>query len=198
MITSFAEKLTDSAIRHGVISGEGRNVYHYGFELMVSTAVHALIVIIAGIVMKSLMESLLFWWVLAVVRGQTGGYHAETYLKCNIVFALVLTASLWWAKYSAPYYNYAVIIIQFAVYFITVLFLCPVENKNKPLNSEHSSYVLQILPHHTGTLIVPFLYMGSEHEVFTEVIDKGFTLYIRQNNVKWNEIYRCNLSDFVI
>lgn len=61
-----------------------------------------------------------------------------------------------------------------------------------------SSYVLQILPHHTGTLIVPFLYMGSEHEVFTEVIDKGFTLYIRQNNVKWNEIYRCNLSDFVI
>ena len=25
---------------------------------------------------------------------------------------------------------------QFAVYFITVLFLCPVENKNKPLNSE--------------------------------------------------------------
>ena len=87
---------------------------------------------------------------------------------------------------------------QFAVYFITVLFLCPVENKNKPLNSEHSSYVLQILPHHTGTLIVSFLYMGSEHEVFTEVIDKGFTLYIRQNNVKWNEIYRCNLSDFVI
>ena len=136
MITSFAEKLTDSAIRHGVISEEDRNVYHYGFELMVSTAVHAVIVVIAGIVMKSPMESLLFWWVLAVVRGQTGGYHAETYLKCNIVFALVLTASLWWAKYSAPYYNYAVIIIQFAVYFITVLFLCPVENKNKPLNSE--------------------------------------------------------------
>ena len=32
MITSFAEKLTDSAIRHGVISEEDRNVYHYGFD----------------------------------------------------------------------------------------------------------------------------------------------------------------------
>ena len=72
--------------------------------------------------------------IFSTLRRFTGGYHANTYLKCKIITMSVFLASLFFSNMLNA--NWWMYLILFIVGNIIVFFLAPIENPNKPLDGE--------------------------------------------------------------
>ena len=64
------------------------SIYVYGIELMISSLIGTIVVLTMGILFKSVIESIIFMVSLSLIRFFSGGYHAQTYIRCNTVFAI--------------------------------------------------------------------------------------------------------------
>ena len=72
------------------------------------------------------------------IRQFTGGYHADSYFKCNLTFAVVTVLVFGFTKmavYSETYTMPNHILFLF-LSFIIVFHFSPIENENKPLDQE--------------------------------------------------------------
>ena len=77
-----------------------------------------------------------FLLVFILVRQYTGGYHADTYVRCNAAFVLTYLLSVGiWIFCRAHDLKVAVWFILLGAY-IAMAAIAPVENKNKPLDDE--------------------------------------------------------------
>lgn len=143
MITSIAQSIASYLIRNKIIESEKLDIYIYGFEIMISTIVSILVGLVLGIVFSQLTETIVFLLIFVLLRSYCGGYHTDTYLKCNIVFAVNITAVMLILKFVSSYpFVINVAVIAFAL--LTIAMLAPVENIYKPLTkSEKKSYKIK-------------------------------------------------------
>ena len=81
-----AKKIVEYLVKCGEISNNDYEVeyYRYGIEVALSSLLNLAIIIIIGIISMHIIESLIFLIVFIFVRQVTGGYHADTYFKCNL------------------------------------------------------------------------------------------------------------------
>ena len=129
MITSISKKLASYLCRKNIIDKDKKEIYQYGYEVLISGLIGFAIVIILGILMNRFIESLLFLGVFVPVRQLTGGYHADSYLKCNIVFTVVFLVVMLVTEAMVS----TISIIMLAVYEFA-----PMENPNKPLDENQN------------------------------------------------------------
>lgn len=82
--------------------------------------------------------SVLYYVIFVMVRQWTGGYHADSYLKCNITFAGITFFTLGMTKLSDMSEMYSLTIHGLMLVFalLSVWKYAPVENPNKPLTKE--------------------------------------------------------------
>ena len=107
---------------------------------MLSTIVSILIALILGIALHCVAAATAFLTMFIILRSVGGGYHAPTYLQCNLLFAFVTAVVLLSYKF--------VPIAQFTVLHYSILFFsiivaiayAPVENANKPLSIVQKKY----------------------------------------------------------
>ena len=136
MITAIAEKVSLTFAKSGIIEEQKQDLMRYGLEIIISTLIGTLIIIILGVLLKSILFSLIFIAVLVPLRQYTGGYHADTYLFCNI--SLIIT-------YLFTYYACKVIPQNFYSWFslgaILLAIICeilfaPIDSQNKRLTEK--------------------------------------------------------------
>ena len=103
-----AKKIAEYLVKRGEISNNDYEVeyYRYGIEVALSSLLNLAIIIIIGIISMHIIESLIFLIVFIFVRQVTGGYHADTYFKCNLYLCLSFVLLL-------ISYDFLVIIIMF-------------------------------------------------------------------------------------
>jgi accessory gene regulator B len=136
MIIFLSNHLTNFLCEKKIIDEEQKPVYVYGFEIIISSLIGMIIVFSIGLVLGKLIEACIFYVIFVVTRTYTGGYHANSYFKCNMVFfsvyvsALILTVALTYV------YNIVIHIMILVIYLSAVLGLSPMENVNKPMNEE--------------------------------------------------------------
>ena len=87
MITSLAQYITDILLENNTIKREYLDIYVYGFEVLISSVLSVFICMVLGSVFSQIIECVVFLIVFVALREFCGGYHAETYLKCNLIFA---------------------------------------------------------------------------------------------------------------
>ena len=118
----------------GVIDPEYEEVYKYGLELVLSFLFSTAVIIAVGAAIGKLLPALVFLAVFISVRRFTGGYHADTYLKCKLttvsVYLIVSAAS------SLFDVGYAAFIICAVTGLAVILLFAPIENPNKPLTTK--------------------------------------------------------------
>ncbi len=114
-------------------------VYTYGIELMISSLIGMILIVTLGLITNRLFEAIVYIVTLFAVRSFSGGYHANSYLKCNIIYVIAFSAVVLLNNYIlenlnfAEYFIYGFILLS----FLTVLFLfSPVENKNKKIDDK--------------------------------------------------------------
>jgi accessory gene regulator B len=119
-----------------VISDESdvQDFYRYGIEISISSFLNIFLVLLLGIIINHIAESIIFLLLFILIRSFTGGYHADTYFRCNLLMCttFILTAlanSIFSNKFSL-----LIIIVLICVTELIVSILGPIENKNKPID----------------------------------------------------------------
>lgn len=138
MISRMVSRITLALKRNQIIPEDEIEIYQYGLEMIASTIVNCLIVVVIGMIMKELLAAVLFFIMFAIIRSCSGGYHADTYLKCNSIFAICLLCVLFWVKYVGSFYSIWCHLIFITIYIMLVVKYTPVENQNKPLTPDQS------------------------------------------------------------
>ena len=114
-------------------------LYIYGLELLFSSAVSTILLLVLGIVIGALVESIIFIVVFSALRIFAGGFHSRSFILCNLLTVLNFVIVLVIYRYfSEILFSPVVFSIVFGLSFIICLFFAPVENINNPIN-----YVLQ-------------------------------------------------------
>ena len=138
IITFLGKSISHFLCEKKVIAEQEVEVYQYGFEILISTTLGLLITVAIGIVLNMFFLSVLYYVIFVMVRQWTGGYHADSYLKCNITFAGITFFTLGMTKLSDMSEMYSLTIHGLMLVFalLSVWKYTPVENPNKRIREE--------------------------------------------------------------
>lgn len=131
----LAEVVTDFLLKKHYITAEEKEVCQYGYAVLFSNLLGLLIIVIISLLTGRIADGLVFAGIFVTTRKYSGGYHANTYLRCNLTvacvycFYLVLSAAI--SEQDA-----GILCIMYILYMLCVIEKSPVENKNKPLDDE--------------------------------------------------------------
>lgn len=136
-------------VKH-IIAEKNAEIYQYGFEMIISTILGFLITLFIGILLQSVWLSLLYYVIFVLMRQLTGGYHADTNWKCNIVFFAVTLFTVGMEKiiYINQMYTFPLHILLLIASTMIIWNGTPVENVNKPLTASQKKWhhkIAQIL-----------------------------------------------------
>lgn len=132
MLRLLSKTIADKICEKSLVNREDVSIYTYGLEVLISTAFSFLTILVIGFLFSALFEAVLFLSVLVVIRRFTGGYHAKTYIGCNLSCSLLFVISLF--LNSVLSFNLVVLIIIHVSGIVIVMLIAPVENVNKPLS----------------------------------------------------------------
>lgn len=153
--------------------------YRYGIEITTSTILNVLLVLLIGIVTQHLIESIVFLFTFILLRLFSGGYHAESYFRCNLLMCcsfltLVILYEIILNKTSISS-SILFVIISSLFFFALALIFCPVEHVNKPINSKGKRRKLKII-----TIIVGLIFSIVESILISKSIDIGVMMLLTQ------------------
>ena len=132
MYRKFANALTRFFVKKKVIPREAAEVYAYGFEILLSIIVYESIFILISIFTNTFIASIGFWISFFFIRTFCGGFHANSYLKCHLMFLANHLIFIFLYKYV--FYTIDTLFISAALLLCTVVvfFIAPVDHPNKP------------------------------------------------------------------
>ena len=109
------------------------SVYKYGFELLISTAVNLLGILIISVFMSSVFGAVLFCVAFIPLRFSAGGYHAQRHLTCILGFMAVFSTFATVNHYTDIFNYFLYSLVTITLSSVLVWFLSPVNAENKPL-----------------------------------------------------------------
>lgn len=131
MINRISERIAFFLLNKKVIEENELEIYIYGYEVLISSVIDFSIVLLFAIIFNKIILMTTFFTMFVSIRIYTGGYHADTFGKCKIVFIMICLLLV-----ITSYIDVLLIpmIIVMILYNATVFILAPVENINKPLS----------------------------------------------------------------
>jgi accessory gene regulator B len=136
MYQKIAKKITNCFINNGIINSCDREIYEYSYEVMISQTIYILIMILISLVFKALFESLYFFIGFFLCRKFSGGYHASTYTKCHVLFAINQIVFLFLLRLIKTEY-FALTSFLFIIISVIIIFaIAPIDHPNKPFNKK--------------------------------------------------------------
>ena len=132
MLTLLADRITNYLICKNTIEDDNREIYQYGLEQFLSTALNILTTLVLGIIFGKIYQSLVFVVAFMVLRSYSGGYHASTSVRCYIFSVISITAGLSVMKFVEI--NRLVCLGLLILSSVIILVLSPIGTANKPLD----------------------------------------------------------------
>lgn len=134
MITRLAEKCAAASVKGKIISQDESDFFAFAFGLMLSQAFGIATCLIIGAIFQCLIESLIYLLFFIPLRTFSGGFHAGSHLKCYVSSVLLFGFSVFLGVFVGTVLQLLIITLLFTCCALTVLFIAPVEDKNKPLS----------------------------------------------------------------
>ncbi len=136
MISKFASEIVKKLIHTGAIKEEEKELYIYGFFVLLSKIVSVCIAIFSGILFGVLFESVVFCTMFILLRGYAGGFHSKNENICTVCttiafFIVPISIRL---LYIADKPLIAIAIL--CVGTLNIALLGPIDTPEKPLTSE--------------------------------------------------------------
>lgn len=132
MFSRIAETITQKLEENNTIESENREIYKYGFQQGFTILLNVATIMIIGLVLKSLLQAILFMIFYFPLRSYAGGFHAKSAIRCYIYSMVIIVLILLVIRF-APITNLIYIIITIAN-SVVILRLAPVQDHNKPLD----------------------------------------------------------------
>lgn len=133
MIHSIALVIADFFVSKDVITEEEEEVCAYGMELIISGIISIALVLIIGLITGNIWYAVVYNVMMVLIRIYTGGYHADTHMRCNVCYCMTFLISIVLLRVQMYIKTeLAIWIIALAGYLIIVL-NAPLEHHNKKL-----------------------------------------------------------------
>ncbi len=144
MINNLSKRLTDKLLSNGTITEDERELYIYGFFMLLSHIMYLILVCIVGLILGCVFESIIFYIAFQFIRRYAGGYHASTEVKCQIFSTLSLTGCIVVIKLSKMY-DFQTAALAFSIVAAVCIFLLsPLDTAEKTLSEKEFKYFRKI------------------------------------------------------
>lgn len=132
MFARIAERLTEELEDNQIITSEDRDLYAYGLNQGMIIILNMITTLCIGLLFGSTLQLVIFMAAYIPLRSYAGGYHARTPLKCYVISIIMLIAvSICLKCIALNHWWYWVLVV---LSILLIIFLSPVEDKNKPLD----------------------------------------------------------------
>ena len=137
MLAKWSSDLVSMLAEQGIIEESKRDIYVYGFEILLSTLLNALAITVIAVLTSTVMVSVAFVVFFGSIRVFAGGYHAGTHLRCFLLFgAIYIIFLLAVNNLLVPHPLISYVGIGSALLGGgTIWALAPVEDDNRPLTT---------------------------------------------------------------
>ncbi|WP_326910859.1 accessory gene regulator ArgB-like protein [Sedimentibacter sp. MB31-C6] len=135
MINYLTNNITEYFCSNNIITDDEKDIYIYGLQLIISSVVGIILIISLGFILNNIINSILFLITFISIRMYSGGYHANSYIKCNVSLVIIYLLSI--VVISIIPYNY-ISIMYISMIILTIYIIIkysPVDNKNKKLTN---------------------------------------------------------------
>lgn len=136
MIEKLANSIAVFLCKEGVVSEEEKDICRYGAEVIISNVIGVVLILVIGVLLKSLWQGILFLLLYSTLRIYTGGYHASSYLKCNSGFVVVYIITLLLFTYVNSNICRSMAWVGVCIGLIIVVGYAPVPNVNRIVSGE--------------------------------------------------------------
>lgn len=133
MFCRVSQQLTQFLVDSNTIKDEDREIYRYGIQQGLTIVLNLVTTLLIGLVCDMIWQSIVFTAAYVPLRSFAGGYHAKTPTKCYI-FSIVLMLAVLLAMKLVPFTVF-ICGIMLPVSGVIILWLSPVEDRNKPLDA---------------------------------------------------------------
>ena len=144
MINNLSARLTDKLLTKGSITEDERELYIYGFFILLSHLMYLVLACIFGLLFECFIESIAFYVAFQFMRRYAGGYHAATETRCEILSTLSIVASIGIIKLSKIYDFKTILLFITIASMVLIFFLCPLDTPEKPLSEKEFKYFRKI------------------------------------------------------
>ena len=134
MLSSLSNCLADYLQDNKIINEKEKEIYVYGFEIIISSIIGVLLVGGLGLILNRFLESVIFLVVFISTREYAGGYHAKTFLSCSFIFITLYLLLLLFTEISHKNFEFYQIISILSISILTILKFAPIKNCNKKLS----------------------------------------------------------------
>lgn len=135
LLSKVSKKLSSYFIKRGDVAENEREIYDYYFEIMLSTILNALFLVVFGIVFRNFINTILFMFGFIVFRTVSGGFHAASHMKCFLTLAMVFSLLIIMLYFMPIKWMNVFTILFLLISTLLIYFVAPVEHKNNPLDT---------------------------------------------------------------
>ncbi len=144
MINRISSKIVEILIKHSLVENEDKELYLYGFFILLSQILYFIIVTTIGILFNVILESIIFYITFQFLRRYAGGFHAKTETKCEILSTLSILCCIVFIKLSKMYNIRTALLSLSLVFAVLIFILCPLDTPEKPLSDKEYKYFRKI------------------------------------------------------
>ncbi len=139
MLNTLSKRIADFLFRQKCFDEELLPVYVYGVELFLSSLLGVGLVLALGLLLNEFICSIVFLLSFIILRLFTGGFHCNSYFKCNlslVITSLVVTILKNIIVY-APVKD-TIFFIMIVLSFLITILLAPISHPNKTISQKES------------------------------------------------------------
>ncbi len=144
MLSKLSAKITLAFINSGQIDEGERELYEYGFFILLSNLLFFAVVLVTGILCGKILQGILFFIAFRCIRQYAGGHHAKTELRCQVLSSAAIICSILIIKgleaISLPW----LAVIPAAIGTVSVLLFAPLDTPEKPLSPAEQKHFRKI------------------------------------------------------
>lgn len=136
----ISDSIATELSSQGIIQKEDVDKCKYGLEVMLSSLLEILSILLLSVFVGNFLETLLLFAAFIPLRVYAGGYHANTKLKCYLISVAVYTVFTV-TTYILPEELYLLISVLCTVFSLTMVFnTAPIVHHNKSVNDIERKY----------------------------------------------------------
>lgn len=144
MIGKLALKTAEKFVKNYNTLYDKIEIYQYGFFVLYSNLIFFLLIAILGVIFKSFLSSIIFYFAFFLIRQFAGGYHASTETRCEVLSTLSILACIVVIRLSKTYDFQTVLLLITILSAVCIFVFCPLDTPEKPLSNKEFKYFRKV------------------------------------------------------
>lgn len=137
MIRYGARKIAVILLKEDIINDGDKEIYEYGLELLISTVINLLLVLMLSSFFRDIGQGILYFLVLATLRPYAGGFHASSYARCGTLYSIIFIIIVCFSRFLNNFkINPAMFLLVLLINLCVIRKYAPVLHRNKLTDEE--------------------------------------------------------------